>query len=200
MFERFTTEARAVVVQAQHEARTLRARHIRTEHLLLALLSPDAGIASTVLRDAGVEASRVLRAIETTGPPAILGPADAAALRTIGIDVDDVLARIEASLGVDALTPPDTTHRRRLPSWRHRGASGSGRPRGHIPFSRRAKKVLELSLREAVALRHNYIGAEHILFGLIREGDGSAARILTDAGVDLQALRRATLTALADAA
>ena len=63
---------------------------------------------------------------------------------------------------------------------RRRGAdrSGRGQPRGHIPFTPRAKKVLELSLREALQLGHNYIGTEHILLGLVREGEGVAAQVL----------------------
>src|SRR3954471_2077925 len=60
---------------------------------------------------------------------------------------------------------------------------GEGSPSGHIPFTARAKKVLELSLREALALGHNYIGTEHILLGLEREHDGVAAAVLTKVGV-----------------
>ncbi|MDK6486837.1 Clp protease N-terminal domain-containing protein, partial [Streptococcus agalactiae] len=60
---------------------------------------------------------------------------------------------------------------------------------GHIPFTPRAKKVLELSLREALQLGHNYIGTEHILLGLIREGEGVAAQVLTNLGADLQTVR-----------
>ena len=62
---------------------------------------------------------------------------------------------------------------------------GSEVPRGHIPFTPRAKKVLELSLREALQLGHNYIGTEHILLGLIREGEGIAAQVLQKLGADL---------------
>ncbi len=60
---------------------------------------------------------------------------------------------------------------------------------GHIPFTPRAKKVLELSLREALQLGHNYIGTEHILLGIIREGDGVAAQVLTRLGDDLSVVR-----------
>ena len=56
---------------------------------------------------------------------------------------------------------------------------------GHIPFTPRAKKVLELSLREALQLGHNYIGTEHILLGLIREGEGVAAQVLKKLGAEL---------------
>jgi ATP-dependent Clp protease ATP-binding subunit ClpA len=71
---------------------------------------------------------------------------------------------------------------------------------GHLAFTGRAKKVLELSLREAIALHHGHIGSEHILLGVLREGDGLAATILTQRGVDLRALRAATLRALDEAA
>ncbi|TDD10926.1 Clp protease [Nonomuraea deserti] len=66
-------------------------------------------------------------------------------------------------------------------------------PGGHIPFTPRAKKVLELSLREALQLRHNYIGTEHILLGLVREGAGLAAQALVDAGADLADVRQRLL-------
>ncbi len=70
------------------------------------------------------------------------------------------------------------------------GASGSA-PNDSPPFTPRAKKVLELSLREALQLNHSYIGTEHILLGLAREGDGVAARVLADLGVDLLRVRQA---------
>jgi ATP-dependent Clp protease ATP-binding subunit ClpC len=66
---------------------------------------------------------------------------------------------------------------------------GSSAPSGHIPFTPRAKKVLELSLREALQLGHNYIGTEHILLGLIREGEGVAAQVLAKLGADLDRVR-----------
>jgi hypothetical protein len=67
---------------------------------------------------------------------------------------------------------------------------GGDPPSGHIPFTPRAKKVLELSLREAKQLGHNYIGTEHILLGLIREGEGVAAQVLANLGADLSRVRR----------
>jgi ATP-dependent Clp protease ATP-binding subunit ClpC len=67
---------------------------------------------------------------------------------------------------------------------------GEKEPSGHIPFTKRAKKVLELSLRESMQLGHNYIGTEHILLGLIREGDGVAARVLVKLGADLNRVRQ----------
>jgi hypothetical protein len=70
---------------------------------------------------------------------------------------------------------------------------GGTAPSGHIPFTPRAKKVLELSLREALHLGHNYIGTEHILLGLIREGEGVAAQTLVRLGADLDRVRRAVI-------
>jgi ATP-dependent Clp protease ATP-binding subunit ClpC len=78
--------------------------------------------------------------------------------------------------------------------------TGEPAPTGQIPFTPRAKKVLELSLREALGLSHNYIGTEHVLLGLVREGDGVAIQILADLGAEAQSVREATLAMLADEA
>jgi hypothetical protein len=76
---------------------------------------------------------------------------------------------------------------------------GDEAPTGHIPFTPRAKKVLELSLREALALSHNYIGTEHILLGLIREGEGVAAQVLIELGGSLDRVRQQVIQILANA-
>jgi ATP-dependent Clp protease ATP-binding subunit ClpA len=73
---------------------------------------------------------------------------------------------------------------------------GQTAPSGHIPFTPRAKKVLELSLREALQLGHNYIGTEHILLGLIREGEGVAAQVLVKLGADLPRARQQVIQVL----
>jgi ATP-dependent Clp protease ATP-binding subunit ClpC len=70
---------------------------------------------------------------------------------------------------------------------------GQAEPTGHIPFTPRAKKVLELALREALQLGHTYIGTEHLLLGLVREGEGVAAQVLVEVGADLGRVRRAVL-------
>ena len=190
MFERFTTAARDTVLRARHEAQALRHPYIGTEHLLLALLDESAGEAYVVLHEAGVEHDRVAAGIRR-----LLGPAsgtlteeDAAALSTVGIDLDAVLARIEESFGPGALDAP-------APGGRSPRRTGNG-----TRFTGRAKKVLGLALREAVHLGHRSIGAEHILLGIIREGDGLAARVLVDEGHNLDGLRRTTLAALKRAA
>src|SRR5699024_3208659 len=75
-------------------------------------------------------------------------------------------------------------------------AQGQQAPSGHIPFTPRAKKVLELSLREALQLGHNYIGTEHILLGLIREGEGVGAQVLVQLGADLNRVRQTVIQLL----
>ncbi len=73
---------------------------------------------------------------------------------------------------------------------------GQARPTGHIPFTPRAKKVLELSLRESLQLDHSFIGTEHILLGLIREGEGVGAQVLRELGADLNRVRQTMIQLL----
>jgi Clp amino terminal domain, pathogenicity island component len=182
MFERFTGDARHVVVEAQEEARTRNADEIRTEHLLAALYAvPDTAapdnLALTALERFGVEQADVLREIDRLHAgtqPAL----DAEALSTIGIDLDEVRRQVEEAFGPGALD-------------RTRAALGgkAGRLFGHIPFEGPAKKALELALREAIRLGHDYIGTEHILLGLIHTEGGAAHHVLAARGVRLEAAR-----------
>ena len=98
---------------------------------------------------------------------------------------DGVAARALASLGISLEFVRGQVEELIRP-----GPSGPSR---HIPFTRRAKKVLELALREAIQLGHNYIGTEHVLLGLIREGEGVAAQVLTKAGADFTSVRARVL-------
>lgn len=113
----------------------------------------------------------------------------------LGIDFDVVRARVEAVFGPGALdsprVPPAPGKRRR---WRSRTCQPAGN--GSIPFTPRAKKVLELGLREALRLRHDWVGPEHLLMGLLREGEGLAAELLVSAGADLGPLRQDVLDRL----
>ena len=97
----------------------------------------------------------------------------ARALESLGISLDAVRQQVEEIIG-----------------------RGQQAPSGHIPFTPRAKKVLELSLRESLQLGHNYIGTEHILLGLIREGDGVAAQVLVKLGADLNRVRQQVIQLL----
>ena len=139
MFERFTEQARQMVVLAQEEARLLKHNYIGTEHLLLGLLRDEGGPAGRVLESLGVTSSRVR-------------------------------AQVVQIVG-----------------------SGEEVTSGQIPFTPRAKKVLELALREALSLDHNYIGTEHVLLGLVLENGGLAMRILLDFDADAKKVRNAVL-------
>jgi ATP-dependent Clp protease ATP-binding subunit ClpC len=97
----------------------------------------------------------------------------AKALESLGISLDAVRSQVTEIIG-----------------------EGQSAPTGHIPFTPRAKKVLELSLREALQLGHNYIGTEHILLGLIREGEGVAAQVLQKLGADLNRVRQQVIQLL----
>src|SRR5215218_139393 len=96
---------------------------------------------------------------------------DAEALSSVGIDLDAVRESVEATFGPGSLD------------------AGRSDSRGHIPFSPRAKKVLELSLREAIALKQKSIADGHIALGLIREGEGLAMKVVHDRGIDAETLR-----------
>ena len=97
----------------------------------------------------------------------------AKALESLGVSLDAVRAQVEEIIG-----------------------QGQQIPSGHIPFTPRAKKVMELSLREALQLGHDYIGTEHILLGLIREGDGVAAQVLIRLGAHLDRVRQQVIVLL----
>src|SRR6516165_2597966 len=97
----------------------------------------------------------------------------AKALEAMGISLDAVRQQVEAIIG-----------------------RGQQAPSGHIPFTPRAKRVLELSLRESGQLGHNYIGTEHILLGLVREGEGVAAQVLVKLGAELTRVRQQVIQLL----
>jgi ATP-dependent Clp protease ATP-binding subunit ClpA len=177
MFERFTREARQTVVQAQVEAAALRHPRVGTEHLLLGLVDQEATPTSAVLARHGLTRAAVLESVS-----ALVGDLDAEALTTLGIDLDAVRERVESAFGPGALDDPAGRH----------GATATG----HLPLSPRAKKVLELSLREALALKHRHIADGHIALGLLREGQGLAMKVLHDRGVDPVGLRREVTAAL----
>jgi ATP-dependent Clp protease ATP-binding subunit ClpA len=136
MFERFTDQARRVVVLAQEEARMLNHNYIGTEHLLLGLIHEEEGAA-------------------------------AKALESLGIQLEAVRQQVEQIVG-----------------------RGQQAPSGHIPFTSRAKKALELAQREANDLRHGFIDTDHLLLGLIWEGHGVAAQVLARLGADLSHVRQ----------
>jgi ATP-dependent Clp protease ATP-binding subunit ClpA len=194
VFERFTDRARHVVELAQEEARGLRHGWIGTEHLLLGVLGEERGVGRRVLDGLGVTAEDARAWIRQEVGEGLdpVEPSDGDALRSIGIDVAEVRRAVEDAFGPGALERA-TARRRRRGGRSLRGGRCSTRSdlTGRIPFSPRSKKVLELSLREAVRLGHGYIGTEHILLGLVREGDGLAAMFLHRRGISADRVRAA---------
>ena len=186
MFERFTDRARRVLVLAEEEARSLGHNYVGTEHLLLGVARERDGVGAVVLTrlgfDAGAARAEVRRVVSEGA--AGLEPGDADVLRSIGIDLDEVRRQAEDAFGPGALERA---------GWRRRCRARVG---PGLAFTPRAKRCLELALREALTLKHGYIGTEHVLLGLLREGEGLAATLLCRQGVDLDAARTAVVEEL----
>jgi ATP-dependent Clp protease ATP-binding subunit ClpA len=190
MFERFTDPAREALREAQQEAMELRHGYLGTEHLLLGLLRQGHGAAARALGQLGVDLETVRDdVIREIGRGPIPGPSerDAEALRAIGIDVDEVRRRVEETFGPGALDLANQGRKRR----RRRCDPPPARFGGRLPFTPRAKKVLELSLREAIRFGHSSIGTEHLLLAIVREGRGVAAEILVARGAGCPAVEGA---------
>ena len=231
MFERFTQEARTLVALASEHARRLGHRYVGGEHILLAAVTAGQP-ASAVLCAHGVTPEfveeEIVRRVGLGAGAGLFGGLDKDALATIGIDLDAVRARIEASFGPQALArAAQAAHRdlRRRPGprpprparrWRRgkhaqrampaapapgprppeatgRYCAPGPRPSGHIPFTPASKKILELTLREAVALHDSHIGVEHITLALTTIKQGLVPTILSEAGAPALALRAAIL-------
>ncbi len=182
MFERFTQAARSTVVFATEEARGMRHDFVGTEHLLLGLLHQPAEPGVEVLVRHGLDLEAARAAVQRLLAVAV-DDLDGAALEAIGIDLDAVTERVEAAFGAGALSRPAGGGR----------GGGAGRSRGwaRLPFTARAKKVLELSLRASQGRKDDHLGAGHLLLGIIREGGGLALVVLRDHGLDLAELERA---------
>ena len=194
MFERFTRAARDTVKAALAEARELQHPLVGTEHLLVALLADEQAPVARLLADRGVTAATVRAEIIRRvgiGPEPVPNTEaeDAEALKAIGIDLDVVRRTIEENFGPGSLYLPPTPPKRRGLLRRRQFRS---------TFSDRSKKVLELSLREAIRLHHNYIGSEHLLLGLLSTTAGTAGRLLSRVGVtaDAESVRQLVLERL----
>ena len=177
MFERFTAEARQAVVRAQDEARNFKHPYIGVEHVLIGMLTIENGPAARALATYQVDAERARRRLATwigTGGEEL----DAEALAALGIDLDQVRRATEEVFGPGALARP----RRRATEIK-----------GHIPFTPRAKKSLELSLREAINLKHNFISDGHLLLGILRAEPNAGTKILDQLGVPRAELREAVI-------
>ena len=179
MFERFTDKARKVVVLAKNKATERGDDQIRPVHMLYGLVSTD-GVAARALTALGVDPAAVERKLGRSAPEGpLVGEAseDAEALAAIGIDLDEIKRRIEDSFGPGALG--------RVPL----APKGPLNWTGRLPLDDQSKLTLTLSLKEARALHHNYIGTEHLLLGLLRVAERYprgefAAATLPDLGLD----------------
>ena len=163
MFERFTKSAREVVVRAQLEARTLGRERIDADVMLLGVAGGESRAAQGLAEHGATR--------EALREHAASGALDAEALATIGIDLEEIRRRAEASFGAGAL---------------ERGRRARER---YVPFTPGAKKALELALREAIAAGEREIGDAHVLLGLLREG--GANDLLRSVGAEPAALREA---------
>jgi ATP-dependent Clp protease ATP-binding subunit ClpA len=178
MFERFTESARNAVVSAQEYAREFQHSEITAGHVLLGLVADEQGVAAAVVRHLGVDQAALRTAV------AAYDSADADALRSLGIDLDEVRRRAEQAFGPGALERP---RRQRTGLFGHRRVGGSG----HLPFDAESKAALEGALREALARHDRHIGTEHLLLGLVTTRPGTALALLGRLGVtqDVDALR-----------
>jgi len=173
MFERFTEEARQVVVVAQLEAREAREPSIDATHLLLGIAMVG-GPGGEALREAGVDPSRLRTAVRAVGDPK--SALDAEALAALGIDLGQVQAAAEAAFGSGALDDPVRLGRRR--------------PGGHLPFTAFSKKALALSLQAAVRRGDGAIDTRHVLLGVLDAGEKRSTAVLDRLAVDRDDLRR----------
>lgn len=195
MFERFTDEARRVVVLAQEEARSFDHPWIGSEHLLLAGSLGDTP-AARALREVGLTADRLRAALrEMLSGDAV---SDEAALREVGVDLEQVRRRMDEAFGPGWAEQRPGGVSRRTPRWwkRRRSSRRAGR---HIPFTADAKQSLERALRESLELRSGVIGAEHVVLGVLR-ADSDALPVVRRLGVDPADVRRAVLAARRGAA
>ncbi|PKW13495.1 Clp protease N-terminal domain-containing protein [Saccharopolyspora spinosa] len=180
MFEKFTSATRQAVVRAVREAEQHGAPEITEEHLLLALVDDPTTAAGRLLAAHEVRRDAVTTAYQQARRLGGLSESDAESLRELGIDVRDVVANIERSLGADALADRPRRRRRFFKS--------------HIPFSTNGKRLLEATLREAVELGDRRIGAEHLLLALLI-GGGVAAELLERRGITYRSVRASLVNA-----
>ena len=176
MFERFTKDARAVVKGAFEHVEGGGGQPVDPEHLLLALLDREGSRGSFALAALGLAEGResVRQALREARRRAGLSQAEADALAGLGIDVVEIVSRVEEVHGVGAM------------SGDRKGKAGRS---GRSPFSRDAKEVLERSLRVALAQRDRHIGDEHILLALTLR-PGVPAEVLADHGATYESLTR----------
>jgi ATP-dependent Clp protease ATP-binding subunit ClpA len=202
MFERFTKDARDVVMGAVEHAERAGAKRVDEEHLLLSVLDRTGSRGSFALAALGLadRAEAVARSLAAARRRGGLTGADAEALRGLGIDLDRIVSRVEATHGAGALAGPEAAAGaaagtaagtgKTAEAGKAAGGWWGGRLKtGHKPFTRGAKDVLEQSLRGALAHQDRHIGDEHLLLALAAR-PGIASGVLAEHGVTVEALER----------
>ena len=217
-FDKFTERARKVLSLAQEEAQRFNHNYIGTEHLLLGLVREGEGVAAKVLSNLGVELNKVRSAVEFIigrGDRLVLGEIGLTprAKKVIEMAVDEARRLNHHSIGTEHLLLGLVREGEGIASGvleslgvnleRVRTqtimvlSQGEGTQAGVVaekPTPRRAEalaKVLQLAQEEARLFQHDHVGTEHLLLGLLREGDGIAAKVLRDLGIELDKLRMA---------
>ncbi|HZC73868.1 MAG TPA: Clp protease N-terminal domain-containing protein [Jatrophihabitans sp.] len=196
MFERFTPDARQVVVRAQQEARNFAHPWLGTEHLLLGVLDASGEPAAAVLGDLGITLDTARDALGHLVGRGGFCANDAAALRTVGIDLEQVRRAAEANFGPGALDRPVAQCRRRASLFRRRRVDDSY---DGLPFMPRAKRVLERARNEAKSSGVGDIDVDHLLLGLLDPKGNMAVELIRHLGADPE-LVRARLRARRDTA
>jgi hypothetical protein len=197
VFERFTRDARTVVISTQDLCHGMGADEVRPVHLLFALTEGASGVRD-LLANHGLTTEAVAECLGAAPParPAALDEDDAAALRAVGIDLDAIRKAVERQFGEGALAEPAQSMSgggtgvapppEHDEGWAARGPFRRG---GHIRFAGSSKKVLELSLREAIRAGAREIRSEHIALGLLRSDDEALTLLMRCLRVDVQAVR-----------
>jgi ATP-dependent Clp protease ATP-binding subunit ClpA len=180
VFAKFNKSAKSVVIGALRAAEKARSPQIAEEHMLLGLLGQDDSKAAVVLAPHNVPKDEVSRAYREAAKVAGMSQADAAALRELGIDLDEVIASVRREHGEDALTVPSPGVRR-------------GRTRG---FNDDVRKIIVNAVREAEQMGDRHLGAEHLLLALL-SGGTVAADALAAHGVNYEGVK-SQLTQLQD--
>lgn len=185
MFERFTRQARALVIDTQEQARRLGHHRIGCEHLLLAASASPTPVAQ-VLNALGLTPATIESAIAAQEARRPFDGIDEQALAAIGIDLDRIRASLQGTFAPQAWRRHEHERggRRLLHRWRVL-------PQGHIPFSAPAKHCLERSLRVSLAAKDGYIGVEHVVLALTEIESPAVRRAFADAGTDPVVVRAA---------
>jgi ATP-dependent Clp protease ATP-binding subunit ClpA len=178
MFERFTQDARAIVIGAQQKAHEVDAAQIDSLHMLAALFHTPQGSAGRVLLDLGASPADLTGEVDRIRRRGGISDSDAAALDEFGIDIERIVERVEQAHGLNALAGDLPRSKR------------TRRKSGHLPFAEDAKQALAQSLREAAGLGDRHIGDEHLLLALAAT-PGPAADVLARRNIDYLAIRRA---------